>query len=374
MPPAPRSTEGIRGAPVGRVVFCLALNLAVLSVRQICCQATLDFAGQAGTPNPPLASSPAVRTTVVLAGQVRSSDGHAIRTGVIVTLETVDHVPMATKQADSDGQFEFDSVPGNAVLLRVSAQGFHTFQQRLDEVMFIQYRTVINVVLKPVGQSESEEAAPAVLTDQKAPQKARDELVKGVQALLKEKYSDARTHFEKAIAIYPCYARAQTELAIVLIPSGDFSQAESALRKSIQCDSGYHQARLVLGQLLNMQKRFGESQKTLSEAIRLNPSSWELYYQLGVADFGLGEHARAAEEFEKVLSFNPAPPSYYYARAADAYLAQKTYDKAYAMMQDYLRIDPHGQFAEKIRATIQKMEVQGVLTKSMENAAQTEKE
>ena len=374
MPPAPRPTEGIRGAPVARAVFCLALNLAVLSVRQPWCQATVDFAGPGGTPSPSQAPSPAVKETVVLAGQVRTSNGHAISSGVIVSLETVDHVPMVTKHANDDGQFEFESVPGNAVLLRVSAQGFQTFQQRLDEVMFTQFRTFINVVLTPVGQSESEETAPAVLTDQKAPAKARDELVKGVQALLKGKNSDARTHFEKAIAIYPCYARAQTELAIVLIPSRDFTQAESALRKSIQCDSGYHQARLVLGQLLNMQKRFGESEKTLTEAIRLAPSSWELYYQVGVADFGLGDYAKAAAEFEEVLSFNPAPPSYYYARAADAYLARKTYDKAHAMMQDYLRIDPHGQFAEKIRATIQKMEAEGVLTKSMENAAQTEKE
>ena len=59
---------------------------------------------------------------------------------------------------------------------------------------------------------------------------------------------------------------------------------------------------------------------------------------------------------------------------ADAYLAQKSYDKAYAKMQDYLRIDPHGRFAKKIRTTIQEMEAAGVLTKSMENAAQTEKE
>jgi len=374
MPPAPRSKEGVRRVAVGRVVFCLALNLAVLSVRQIWCRAALNFAGQSGSPNPPLASSPAVKKTVVLAGHVQSSDGHDIPSGVIVTLETVDHMPMVTKHADSDGQFEFESVPGNAVLLQVSAQGFQTFQQRLDEVTFIQYRTFINVALEPVGQSESEEAAPAVLTDQKAPKKARDELVKGVQALLKEKYSDARTHFERAIAVYPCYARAQTELAIVLIPSGDFTRAESALRKSIQCDSGYHQALLVLGQLLNMQKRFGESEKTLREAIRLAPSSWELYYQLGIADFGLGEYAKAAEEYKEVLSFNPAPPSSYYARAADVYLAQKTYDKAYAMMQGYLRIDPQGRFAEKIRTTIQGMEAEGVLTKSMENAAQTEKE
>ncbi len=374
MPPAPRSKEGVRRVAVGTVVFCLALNLAVLSVRQTWCRAALNFAGQAGTPNPPLASSPAVKKTVVLVGQVRTSNGQAIRTGVTVTLEAVDHVPMATKQADSDGRFEFDIVPGNAVLLRVAAEGFQTFQQRLDEVVFIQYRSVINVALTPVGQSKSKESAPAVLTDQKAPQKARDELVKGVQALLKEKYSDARTHFEKAIAVYPCYARAQTELAIVLIPSGDFTRAESALRKSIQCDSGYHQARLVLGQLLNMQKRFGESEKTLSEAVRLDPSSWELYYQLGIADFGLGEYAKAAKEYEEVLSFNPAPPSSCYARAADAYLAQKTYDKAYAKMQDYLRIDPQGRFAEKIRTKIQEMEAEGVLTKSMENAAQTEKE
>ncbi len=371
---APRCTEGGQGGTAGRVFFCLALNLALLSFAQTSCPSALSFAQQSATRNPPLSTAPEVRTTVILAGQVRNSNGHAIPTGVIVTLEAVDHTPIETKQADSDGQFEFDSVPGNAVLLKVSADGYKTDQRRLDEVVFVQYRTVINVVLEPVGKSESEEAGTAVLTDLKAPEKARNELTKGLQAFLKAKYSDARNHYEKAIAIYPCYARAQTELAIVLIPSGNFVRAESALRKSIQCDSGYHQARLVLGQLLNMQKRFGESVTTLTEAIRLAPSSWELYYQLGVAEFGLGEYPKAAGEFEEVLSFNAAPPSYYYARAADAYLAERTYNKAYAMMQDYLQVDPHGQFAEKIRATIHKMEVQGVLTKSIENAAQTEKE
>ena len=352
MPPTPRSMEGMRGVAVGRVVVCLALNLALLSVRQTWCQ-----------------------QTAALAGQVRSSNGQAIRSGVIVSLETEEHTPIVTTHANADGQFEFEGVPGGAYFLRVSAQGFQTFQQRLDEMLRLsQFRTFINVFLTPVDQSQSEEAAPAVLTDQRAPEKARDQLAKGVQAIEKEKYAEARTHFERAITVYPCYARAQTELAIVLIQLRDFTQAESALRKSIQCDSGYHQARLVLGQLLNMQKRFGESEKTLREAIRLAPGSWELYYQLGVADFGLGEYAKAAEEYEEVLSFNPAPPSYYYARAADAYLAQKTYDKAYAKMQDYLRIDPHGRFAEKIRTTIEEMEAKGVLTKSTENAVQPNNE
>lgn len=374
MPPARRFTEGIRGVPSRRFVFCLALSLALLSHLGIGGQATAAFAGQNGTPNPPLATSPAVKKTVILAGQVRTADDHPISTGAIVTLDTVDHVPIATTHADSDGQFEFEIVPGNAVLLQVSAQGYQTFQKRLDEVVFTQYRTVINVILTPVRQSASLEAGPAVLTDLKAPKKARDQLDKGVQALLKGMYSEARVHFEKAVAAYPCYARAQTELAIVLIPSRDFTRAESALHTSIQCDPGYQQARLVLGQLLNLQKRFVESEKTLSEAVRLDPGSWEIYYQMGIADFGRGEYARAAEEYEQVLSFNPAPPSSYYVRAANAYLGEKVYDKAYAMMHDYLQADPHGEFAEKIRASIQKMEAEGVLSKSMEEAAQTGKE
>jgi len=44
------------------------------------------------------------------------------------------------------------------------------------------------------------------------------------------------------------------------------------------------------------------------------------------------------------------------------------------MMQDYLRIDPQGRFAEKIRKTIQEMEAKGVLAKSIENASQAQKE
>jgi tetratricopeptide (TPR) repeat protein len=287
-------------------------------------------------------------------------------------LETLQGMPVEAQPANSHGEFEFTDLRKESYRLTVSAEGFQTLERDVD-LRFTTSRVVVNLFLTPVGQSKSVQSAPAVLTDQLAPKKARDELVKGDRALSKEKYSDARTHLEKAIAEYPCYARAQTDLAIALIQLLALTQAESALRKSIKCDPGYHQARLVLGQLLNMQKRFEESEKVLTEAVRLAPGSWQLYYRLGVADFGLGEYARAAEEYEKVLSFNPTPPSDYYVKAADAYLAQEAYDKAYAKMQDYLRIDPDGRFAGKIRRTVQQMEADGVLSKSMESAAQTKK-
>jgi tetratricopeptide (TPR) repeat protein len=332
--------ECIRLLLARRVVLCLVLNLIALS-------------GEAGW----------CQETVILAGQIRGSDGHTIPSGVNLRLETAQGVMVQTQPANPGGKFELTDLHKQPYRLTVTAEGFQTLQQDLD-LSFSATRVFINLFLTPVGESKSKKAAPSALTDQQAPRKAREECAKGVQALSKEEYSQARAHFERAIAKYPCYARAQTQLAITLIDLSDPTSAESAVRKSIECEPGFYEAHLVLGQLLNMQKRFNESEPVLREGARLAPGSWQFHYQLGVADLGLGENAKAEQEYQKVLSLNPTPPADYYVKVADVYLAEKAYDKAYAEMQAYLQADPGGRFADKIRRIIQEMEAAGVLSKS----------
>jgi len=310
---------------------------------------------------------------VILAGQVRGSDGHTTPSGVNLRLETAQGVLVQTQPANPGGQFEFTDLHKQPYRLTVTAQGFQTLQQDLD-LSLSATRVFINLFLTPVGESKSQTAAPPALTDQQAPRKAREEFAKGVQASSKEKYSEARAYFEKAIAEYPCYARAQTQLAITLIHLSDPTSAESAVRKSIECDHGFYEGLLVLGQLLNVQKRFKESEPVLREGVRLAPGLWQFYYQLGVADFGLGENTKAEQEYQKVLSLNPTPPPDYHVKIADVYLAEKAYDKAYAEMQAYLQSDPGGRFADKIRRIIQEMEASGVLSKSKPSSAQAKKE
>ena len=342
--------EGSRLLPVGRVVGFLAFSLAVLPAQRSWCQ-----------------------ETVSLGGQVRNSDGQIIPSGVNLRLETPQGMLVETQPANANGQFEFTDVKKERYRLTASAKGFQTVQQDLD-LRLTASRVLVNLFLRPEGQIKSETAAPAVLTDERAPKKARDELAKGARALSKENYPDARAHLERAIAEYPCYARAQTQLAITLIDLSDPAQAESALRKAIGCDPGFDEAHLVLGQLLNMQKRFAESEKTLKEGVRLAPASWQFYYQLGIADSGLGQYAKAAEEYDRVLSLNATPAPDYYVKVADVYLAEEKYDKAYVAMQHYLEVDPHGRFAEKIRRTVQQMEADGVLSKSTVSAAQAKQQ
>jgi tetratricopeptide (TPR) repeat protein len=342
--------ECIRLSLAGRVAFFLAFSLAALSV-------------EAGWS----------QETVIFAGQIRSSDGHTIPSGVNLRLETAQGMLVQTQPANPGGQFEFTGLRKEPYHLTVTAEGFQTLQQELD-LSLSASRVFINLFLAPVGESKTEKGAAAALTDQQAPKRAREEYAKGVRAFSKEKYSDAGAHFEKAITGYPCYARAQTQLAVTLIDLGEPTQAESALRKSIECDPGYYEARLVLGQLLNMQKRFEESEKVLLEGVRLAPGSWQFYYHLGIANFGLGEYAKAGQEYQKVLSLNPTPPPDYHVKVADVYLAEKAYDKAYTEMQAYLQTEPSGRFADKIRRIIQEMEVAGVLSKSKPNSPQAKNE
>jgi len=299
----------------------------------------------------------------MIGGYVRGPDGRALSAGVTLTLETEDGELVRTQSANQDGQFEFTDLRKMRYRLTVTAGGFQAMQQFLD-LRTPSARALVNLFLTPMGGTKSEKGLAPSLTDQQAPKKAREEYSKGIEAFAKEEYSSARSHLEKAITDYPCFARAQTQLALTLVYMGSSNQAEAPLRKSIECDPGYYEAHLVLGQLFNQEKKFEESEKILTEGLRLSPASWQFYYQLGVAHFGLRQYNKADLDYQKLLSLNPTPPPEYHVKVADIYLAQEAYDKAYAEMQAYLQAQPRGRFAEKIRKTIREMEAAGVLHRS----------
>ncbi|MBZ5513340.1 MAG: tetratricopeptide repeat protein [Acidobacteriia bacterium] len=299
----------------------------------------------------------------MIGGYVRGPDGRALSSGVTMTLETEDGEMVQSQLASRDGQFEFGGLRKMRYRLSATAEGFQPAQEFLD-LRTPSARALVNFFLTPMSGMKSEKGLAPSLTDQQAPKKAREEYSIGMGAFAKGEYASARGHLEKAITDYPCFARAHTQLALTLIGMGSSSQAEAPLRKSIECDPGYYEAHLVLGQLFNQEKKFEESEKILTEGLRLSPASWQFYYQLGVAHFGLRQYDKADLDYQKALSFNPTPPPEDHVKVADVYLAQEAYDKAYAQMQAYLQAEPSGRFAEKIRKIIREMEAAGVLDRS----------
>jgi tetratricopeptide (TPR) repeat protein len=312
----------------------------------------------------------ASQQTVTLAGGVQGAGGTVIHSVVNLRLESSEGVLVEHQPARTDGQFEFAGLRKERYRLTVTADGYQTSQQEVD-LGFTAGTVFLNVFLTPASKQAAEKTALPALTDDNAPKKARKEFQKGTRALAEKRTAEARAHFEKAVAEYPCYARAQSNLGLSLILLHEFSLAENALKKSLECDPGFHEAHLVYGQLLNLQQRFAEAEKVLLQGVRLAPGSWQFYYQLGMAHFGLGQYDKAEEAYLKVQSLNPDPPPEWYVKVADLYLKAENYGKAYETMQAYLRTEPDGRFAGKIRKIMDEMEAAGVLHENQTQPAST---
>jgi tetratricopeptide (TPR) repeat protein len=308
---------------------------------------------------PFLPSTMWAQRTVSINGQVRTDEGIAVRSAM-VRLETQEGELVEEKPVTTAGQFFFTNIPKSQYMLTVTADGFDTYREPLNLAEGAdQYD--LSVTLTPARGVAGAKAEPPALSDAQAPREAKHEYDKAVKAIDSRKYDEARKQLEAAVTQYPCYARAQTKLGLVMSQQKDYKEAEDAFRKSISCDAGYLEAYLNLGQLLNAEKRFGEAAPDLDQGLRQAPSDWRFYYESGVAQYGLKHYDLAEQELNKAKSLAPAPPAEIDAKLADVYLRENSFQKAYATMQDYLKTDPNGPFADRIRTIMKQMESAGVL-------------
>ena len=297
---------------------------------------------------------------VTLTGKVTTPSGELNDTLVNLKLENVDGSLVGQETVDPNGRFEFDGLTRSQFRLRADAPGFQPFEQDVD-LTGPRDNVYVDLVLMPLTQCAHPASELSSLTDESAPKKARHEYEKGNRAFQEQKLDEAELHFKKAVTEYPCYARAQTDLARVWVLQSHLPEAEAALKKSISCDGGYLQAYTRLAMVLNGTKRYPESEKVLEDGLRRAPSSWNFYYQLGATHSGMGKLEEAEADYLKVRSFNPVPPTELHVRLADLYHRMRAYDKAYGEMQAYLKDDPNGRFAARTRAVMHEMEFSGVI-------------
>jgi tetratricopeptide (TPR) repeat protein len=295
--------------------------------------------------------------TATVSGQVRTNEGVAVK-NAMVHLETQEGERVAGGPATSAGQFFFSSIPKGEYVLVVAAEGFETSREAVNlRDAANQYNASVNLI--PLKSTAP--AAPPLLTDSKAPLKARRDYEKAERAIASRKYGEAGKRLQAAVDEYPCYARAQAKLGLVMSQQRDYPPAEAAFRKSISCDPGYPDAYLELGQLLNAEKRFDEALPVLEQGLRQAPGHWPFYYEAGVAQYGLKHYDLAEEQFGKAKALTPEPSAELHAKLADVYLKENSFQKAYDSMQDYLKADPGGSLAPRIKTIMKQMESSGVL-------------
>jgi len=296
-----------------------------------------------------------VAHNVTLHGQVQTKDGRGVSAGVTVSLQMADGTPVATRQPDWNGNFEFSGLSAAIYTLCAKAEKFQNFHETLDFTdARVSYHTV-NIVLLPFEKLAVNAAALPSLTDQAAPKSARKEFEKGARAWRENKPVEARKHLEKAIEEYPCYARAQSALAKVDFASHQMANAEAGYKHAIHCDGTYSDAFYQLAQLYMAERKPADSEAILREALRLSPNAWLFHYQLGNAQLVLGKYREASEDFLAAQSLHPDLPPEFHIKLANAYLKMTENAKALEEIDSYLRLSPNGPYAASARTAAKKL-------------------
>jgi tetratricopeptide (TPR) repeat protein len=127
----------------------------------------------------------------------------------------------------------------------------------------------------------------------------------GVVLSDQQEFSAAKEHFERALSMDGKNAEVHNNLGIVLDEQGDLSNARHHLERSVQLDPRYALAHANLGMVLARIGDAGNAARHLETALRLDPEQYMAHNSLGELLIKQDRLGEAKSHFEQALRIDP---------------------------------------------------------------------
>ncbi len=262
---------------------------------------------------------------------------------------------------DLEGRFQFNHVPRANLVVIVRRDRYVPVRERLGSrqsmlEIFLSITLVKSATVKENGKGESR-----VRTDYlAAPPEARREYDKGIAQAKKGDYGQAVAHLERALQIHAQFPIAWNDLGSNYLRLKKYDLAESAFRKAMEMNADFAFPLFNLGLLYNAQKRYSKAGAVLARFTELEGSEWQGFFELGNAHFGLSQFSEAEGDFRRAIALNPQAPAEIHIKLANVYVASRQFSKALEEFKTYLRRDPNGALAGKVREVTERMKADGL--------------
>ena len=293
-------------------------------------------------------SAPSANSFEVV-GQVRVAETGLPATRVPIRLERFGGGLVDQIDTDSTGRFRFSNLQRGYYRVILNVPGFRPAQQDAD--LQVVFRAFL------IFELNAEKSGPVVLLDvidARAPAEAREELVRGRDALSKKSYEEAVGHLQKAIAVYPEFYEANLLLGTAFMDVRQWKKAEATLQRAGELKAGSAAAVLALGEVYWRQKRYDEAEGTLLDGLKLDDKSWHGYFTLARLYWDLDNIAKAGPAIGRTLQLKPDFAEAHLL-AGNVLLKINQQERALAEYQEYLRLEPKGEFAAQARELAQKL-------------------
>lgn len=159
------------------------------------------------------------------------------------------------------------------------------------------------VVLKRTGDHEGSSTSVTAL---RAPADARRAYERGVKAMSQSKWNGAQKEFDRAVAIYPDYALAWSELGEALRQQTKLKEAVAACERALQIDPKCLKPYQQLARLALAENRPEDAVHLTERAMELNPVEFPgIYFYHAVANYNLKRFDPAEKSARRALLSTP---------------------------------------------------------------------
>ena len=282
-------------------------------------------------------------------GQVRVVETGLPASRISIRLERFGGGVVDSMDTDSGGRFRFANLQRGYYKVIVNAPGFKPVQQDADlQVVFRAYLVFELTAEKPGSMTLID------VIDARAPAEAREELVRGREALSKKNYPEAIGHLQKAIASYPAFYEAHLLLGTAFVDEREWKKAEGEFQSALELKTSSAAATLSLGEVYWRQNRYDEAEKALLDGLKLDDKSWNGYFTLARLYWDRQNIAKAAPAIGHTLQLKPdfAPA---HLLAGNILLKVNQQQRALTEYREYLRLEPKGEFAVQTRELAEKL-------------------
>jgi tetratricopeptide (TPR) repeat protein len=248
---------------------------------------------------------------------------------------------------DKTGAVTLAGVPAGNYYLDVRAQRYLPSHESID--IPVGAMQAADVSLRPDKKLATSDrpGLAASAADLAAPKDARKQFDDGMKRIQTDP-EEATRHFQKAIDLYPQFARAYAMLGAAQFQLKQLDAAEQSARKAIAIDPNFALAHMLLGKVEVQKEQYAQAEPELLEAIRLDPAGWE-------APFQLARCYTSMRQYDKAMTYGlrahqvKGSPATTHLLMVDIYSA--THDTAGALreLEEFAIADPQSPYMAVVR-------------------------
>jgi tetratricopeptide (TPR) repeat protein len=183
---------------------------------------------------------------------------------------------MAVTYTDDEGRAHFANVSIGTYQVSVSGQ---SIQATISDIIDVDPRKStqsVSVRVKPSEESGANvsNGGGAIVSagDLKVPEQASKEFDKASALIAKQQWQKAIDQLNRALALYPAYAEAYTNLGVVYARLGDSGKEREALQKAIAANDHFAPALVNLARLEIKEHNFTAAETQLKQATSADPA------------------------------------------------------------------------------------------------------